>query len=39
MLITQKKLTPVDNFMGLIHALYGYFAIFTSRKRKNNKPL
>lgn len=34
MLITQKKLTPVDNFMGLIHALYGYFAIFTAESRR-----
>jgi hypothetical protein len=33
MLITEKKLTPVDNFMGLIHALYGYFAIFTPQNR------
>jgi hypothetical protein len=29
MLITEKKLTPVDNFIGLIHAHFSYFVIFT----------
>lgn len=33
MFITQKKLTPVNNFIGLIRALYGYFTIFTSESR------
>jgi thymidylate synthase len=34
LLITQKKLTPVNNFIGLIHALYSYFAIFTAERRR-----
>jgi thymidylate synthase len=34
LLITEKKLTPVNNFIGLIHALYSYFAIFTAERRR-----
>ena len=31
MLITEKKLTPVDNFIGFNQELYGFFTIFTPR--------
>lgn len=31
MLITEKKLTPVDNFIGFRQQLYGFFTIFTTR--------
>jgi len=29
MLITEKKLTSVDNFIGFIQELKGFFIIFT----------